>query len=165
MKRLFSIIVFLALMTAVTAQASNVYVPSIAYKGKTIFIVKIVCTGTSDGAATDALSITAAAYPEIFDMIQETWLVSATTMKGGTAPDAADLTVQQQIGGSAAVVEMFGTNGVNAIHASATYTVYPIYTSGTSANGYWPITGALIVDVENQTSAGGITNIYLVFSK
>ena len=165
MKRLFSIIVFMALMTAAVAQASNVYVPSIAYKGKEIFIIKIVCTGTSDGAATDALTISAAAYPEMFDMILETWLVSATTIPGGTAPDAADLTVQQQIGGSAAVIEMFGANGTNAVHATATYTVYPIYTSGTSANGYWPITGALIVDVENQASAGGITNIYLVFSK
>ena len=153
---------------ALPSYAAVAFTPSILYGNAQteMVIIKINCVGISDGAATDALLINDARYPAIMKLINHRWLMYATSVPSAvTAPDAADLQVFQYIGGSTATVNMFGTNGVNLIHATATYTAYPQATSGSSANAYYQITGPLLVDLENQGSAGGIVDIYLWFSK
>lgn len=158
----------LVAVLATPALSAVAFTPSVFYGNDqtNTVIIKIHCVGTSDGATTDQKLINDYTYPEISKLINERWLISATTVPSAvTAPDAADLVVYQRLGGSTVSVNMFATNGVNAVHATATYTVYPDYTSGSPTNGYWPITGPIVIDLENQASAGGICDIYLLFVK
>lgn len=84
--------------------------------------------------------------------------VKAWPTKGGTAPDAADVTVNMD------GQDLLGGKGVNLIHATATYDILP-YSTFMSAYRFPAITSHVSVGVANQANNSANYTIELVFVK
>ena len=74
---------------------------------------------------------------------------------GGTAPDAADVTVKDSDG-----LDLLNGNGVNLIHASSTLAQYPLIDDLGSTIA---VRGALSIDIANQTTNTAHITIRLIF--
>lgn len=82
-------------------------------------------------------------------------MVEAFPTVGGTAPDAADVTVKDSDG-----LDLLNGNGVNLIHATAKRSTYPMI--GAQAATI-PVRGALTVGVANQATASADFTLRLTF--
>ena len=81
-------------------------------------------------------------------------LVEAFPTVGGTAPDAADVTVKMN------GLDLLGGNGVNLIHATSTLSTYPMI-DGMEAE--YPVRAVLAIGVANQGTNAATFTIRLTF--
>uniref|UniRef100_A0A6M3XQT5 Uncharacterized protein n=1 Tax=viral metagenome TaxID=1070528 RepID=A0A6M3XQT5_9ZZZZ len=116
-------------------------------------------TAHTDGSVTDISTNT----DTIKDGRTYTQLIRGKSLKiveafptvGGTAPDAADVTVKDSDG-----LDMLNGNGVNLIHATNTQSTYPMIDS---VPAIYPIRGALTISIANQATASANFTIRLTF--
>src|SRR4030042_6401834 len=84
------------------------------------FKLKLVCTGSSvDGSLPAAQGIISSDYMAKIRLKYFLYEVRAYPTSSGTAPDAADVTVNMD------GQDLLGGKGVNLIHATATYDNFP----------------------------------------
>lgn len=121
--------------------------------------VKFTCTGDGAGDTpgtipTQTITGTAA------NLIKGLYLyqVISYPAPGGTAPDAADVTVNQD------GQDLLGTKGVNLIHATLTYDVFP-YSVFMSKDRLPMITGVVTYAVANQATASANWTTELQFGR
>jgi hypothetical protein len=118
-------------------------------------LIKFVCTGDSGDGSIPNTDVSAANMALI---LNKALLYSVTVYptSGGTAPDAADVSVYQ------AGVDLLGAKGVNLIHATATQHISPYSTF--KGEYYYPaITGTVQLRVANQATASANYTIELQF--
>lgn len=118
--------------------------------------IKFVCTGDSSNGSIPNTAISAANFAEIDGYYL--YMVSAYPISGGTAPDAADVTI---LHGS---YDVLGGKGVNLIHATATQDVIP-YSTFISSWRYWPVTAILTLAVANQATKSANYTVELLFAR
>lgn len=116
--------------------------------------IKFVCTGDAANGSIPNTAISAANYSEIDGYYL--YMVSAYPTAGGTAPDAADVTILH------GAYDVLGGKGANLIHATATQDVIP-YSTFMSSYRYWPVTGILILAVANQATNSANYTVELTF--
>lgn len=120
-------------------------------------IVTLTCTGDSTNGSLPTQTISS----DVITLLDNKYfLVNVKTYptSGGTAPDAADVTVNMD------GLDLLGAKGVNLIHATATQDVCP-YSTFMAAWRYVLVTSALTVTVANQSTNSANFTIELQFSK
>lgn len=124
-----------------------------------IVTITFVCTGGTDGdAGTVATQTVSSGAMALIKDKTILYSVTAFPTSGGTAPDAADVTVLQD------GQDMLGGKGVNLIHATATYTTPPY--SAFMADYFFPsITNTVTMAIANEATASCNFTIKLVFLK
>lgn len=145
-KFMFFITVLLLLVMSATAYAAGTVTVSGSWQdryGTQMYVVKFVCTGDAANGSIPTTTIPDSIMSEIKGMFL--YIVSAYPTAGGTAPDAADITVLD------GTFDVLGAKGVNLIHATARQDVYP-YSTFMSNWRYWPITGGLSLAIANQAT-------------
>lgn len=128
-------------------------------KSETIEVTYAVTANAGDGAVTNISTNT----DTIADGRTYTQLIRGKSLKaveafptsGGTAPDAADVTVKDSDG-----LDLLGGNGTNLIHATAKQSTYPMI-DGQAA--VIPVRGALTIGVANQSTASANFTLRLTF--
>lgn len=113
-----------------------------------------VCTGDATDGSIPNTDISAANIAALEGFYL--YMVSAYPTSGGTAPDAADVTILQ------GTYDVLGGKGVNLIHASNRQDVYP-YSLYMTTWRYWPITTTLTLAVANQATISANYTIELIF--
>jgi hypothetical protein len=155
MKKFISIIVLaIMLMTTSLWAAGSCTQKMTNYSGGAV-LVKFVCTGS----ATDgSIPNTAISSETMGSLVGKYYLYSVTTYptSGGTAPDAADVTVLQN------GEDLLGGKGVNLINSSATYTTFP-YSTFMSMYRFQAVVNTLTLTVANQGTNSANYTIELVF--
>lgn len=116
-------------------------------------VIKLTCTGDASNGSIPTITID---MSNVALGKHYLYQVIAYPTSGGTAPDAADVTVNMS------GQDLLGGKGVNLIHATATYDTYP-YSTFMSLYRYPMITAALTVAVANQDTAAANYTIELVF--
>ena len=126
--------------------------------GSTVMI-KLVCTGsTVDGSLPAAQGIISTANMALIIDKYFLYDVVAYPTSGGTAPDAADVTVSMN------GQDLLGAKGVGLIHATATYDTFP-YSVFMSSYRFPAITNTLTVGVANEATISCNYTIELIFSR
>jgi len=121
--------------------------------------VKFTCTGDGAGGTVGTIptqTITGTAGSLIKGLYL--YQVISYPTPGGTAPDAADVTVNQD------GQDLLGTKGVNLIHATLTYDVFP-YSVFMSKDRLPMITGVVTYAVANQATASANWTTELQFGR
>lgn len=119
--------------------------------------VKLACTGSADDGSIPTITISSASLAKINGKYY-LYQVIAYPTSGGTAPDAADVTVNM-LG-----QDLLGGKGVNLIHATATYDTFP-YSGFMSGYRFPAIIAALTVAVANQATVSANYTLELVFAR
>lgn len=122
-------------------------------------LIKFVCTGDGAGGTAGSIPATAISAANMALILDKARLVSvmAYPTTGGTAPDAADVTLTMN------GQDLLGGAGVNLIHATATQDVYPLNTGG---DVRFPlITNTVTLGVANQATASANYTIEAIFGK
>jgi hypothetical protein len=155
MKKIFlAILLLIAFSTQVFATAGSC-TESVNSRIEGVVVVKFVCTGDSSNGTlpTQTFSSTAMAAIQWTNYL---YTVSAYPTSGGTAPDAADITVLQN------GEDLLGGKGVNLLHATATYTTFP-YSTFMSMYRYPLILNTLTWTLANQATNSANFTVELVF--
>lgn len=126
------------------------------YKGGTV-VIKLVCTGDSTNGSLPTQTVSDANMAEIQGS-HFLYQVVAYPTSGGTAPDAADITVLQN------TQDLLGGKGTNLIHATNTLNSHP-YNSTMTAYYYPAIINTITVAVANQSTNSANWTMELVFVK
>lgn len=158
-KFMFFIAVLLLLVMSATAYAAGSVTVSGSWQdrfGTQMYVVKFVCTGDAANGSTPTTAIPDYIMSEIKGMYL--FIVSAYPTSGGTAPDAADVTILD------GTFDVLGGKGVNLIHATARQDVYP-YSTFMSNWRYWPISNDLSMAVANQATAEANFTLELVYGR
>lgn len=152
----------LILIAAVMLMASNLWAAGSCVQTPYDYIggglvVKFACTGDSANGSipTQTLDV------ETLAMIKGKYYlytVKTYPTSGGTAPDAADVTVNMD------GLDLLGAKGANLIHATATQDTLP-YSTFMSAYRYPLITNAVTVAVANQGTANANFTFELIFAR
>jgi len=159
-KLLLTIIVFLLLISPCfgAGATTTATVAKIMDNGRNVVGEKVTILITADGSggAVTSLTISSTTNPSIYDRIYGKKLgeVVAYPTAGGTAPDAADVTVKRNL------LDLLGGNGVNLIHATSTLSTYPMI------DGYPAkprIYQAIVIAVANHTTNSAHITIELIF--
>ena len=119
-------------------------------------LVKFVCTGDSGNGSIPATAVSTANMALILDKARLNYARAYPT-SGGTAPDAADVTLLMN------GQDLLGGAGVNLIHATATQDTYPLNTGGDIR--FPLITDTVTLGVANQATASANYTIEAVFGK
>ena len=128
-------------------------------KSETIEVTYAVTANAGDGAVTNISTNT----DTIADGRTYTQLIRGKSLKaveafptsGGTAPDAADVTVKDSDG-----LDLLNGNGTSLIHATDKQSTYPMI-DGQAA--VIPVRGALTIGVANQSTASANFTLRLTF--
>lgn len=121
-----------------------------------VYKLSLVCTGDStDGSLP---TVTLHSYYTTTLLGYYLYQVVAYPTSGGTAPDAADVTVNM------AGQDLLGGKGVNLIHATATYDTLP-YSTFMSSYRFPAIISTLTVGVANQATLSANFTIDLIFAR
>lgn len=156
-KFLLTIVLFLLFCGQVFATA-GVAVQSMAIGPNTIKI-KLLCTGSSvDGSLPAAQGVISTDYMAKLEGKFYFYEAKAYPTPGGTAPDAADVTVTMD------GQDLLGGKGVNLIHATATYDTFP-YSGFMSSYRYPLITNTLTVGVANEATVNCNYTLELIFAR
>lgn len=157
MKRVLLAIIFLLFMVAnVWATAGSCTQTRHKYKGGMV-VVKLVCTGDSTNGSLPTQTVSSANMAEIQGS-HYLYQVIAYPTSGGTAPDAADITVLQN------TEDLLGGKGTNLLHATNTLNSHP-YNSTMTAYYYPAIINTITVAVANQSTNSANWTMELVFVK
>lgn len=122
-----------------------------------IFVVKFVCSGSPDDGAIPNTDVNAASMAKIINKLYLFSVVAYPTV-GGTAPDAADVSVYMN------GMDLLGGKGANLIHATVTQDTFP-YSAFMSSYRYPAITNTLQLRVANQATINANWTIELLFVK
>lgn len=158
MKKFIGIILLLVLFVAGEAFAAGSCTESYGYRGKTqnLFRVTLVCTGDASDGSIPNQTLSNAVTHEIYGMYL--YQVTAYPTAGGTAPDAADITVK--VGN----LDLLGGKGTNLLHATLTYDTFP-YSTYMSMYRFPAIGSTPVVALANQGTASANFTIVLDFVK
>ena len=118
-------------------------------------VITLACTGDADNGSIPTITIST----PVMTVIQKKYYlyqVIAYPTAGGTAPDAADVTVTM------AGQDLLGGKGVNLIHATATQDTFP-YSLYMTSYRFPAVTSTLTVAVANQATAAANYTLELVF--
>lgn len=157
MKKIFIASLIIAFFLPVSALAAGSCTESVKQYTGGFVAISLACTGDATNGSVPNTSLSASALA----LIQGThylFMVSAYPTSGGTAPDAADITILD------GTYDVLGGKGVNLIHATARQDTYP-YSTFISNWRYWPITGGLTLAVANQSTASANFTIEMVFTR
>jgi len=155
MKKYIAIIITVIMLMASNLWAAGSCVESVEAWTGGFVTVRLACTGDSANGSIPTITIST----DTMNLIKGThylYQVKAYPTSGGTAPDAADVTVLMN------GADLLGGKGVNLIHATATYDTLP-YSSFMSTYRYPAINGALTVAVANQATVSANYTIELIF--
>ena len=157
MKRLLLIAAVIAVLIApYMAQAAGSCVQtSYAYSVSGSVLIKLVCTGDAANGSIPTQTISDANMA----LIQWThyfYQAKAYPTSGGTAPDAADVTVLMD------GQYLLGAKGANLIHATATQDTLP-YSAFMSSYRYPMVTNTLTLAVSNQATNSANYTLELLF--
>ena len=123
----------------------------------TMVTVTLACTGNSANGTFPTITLS----DDVMTLLKDKYLlyeVWAFPTPAGTAPDAADVTVNMD------GQDLLGTKGVNLIHATATYDTFP-YSSFMSAYRYPLIVNTITIGIANQATASANLTLRLIFSR
>ncbi len=151
----------LLLITLVAAQsfaAGSCTQSAKHYGGKDSIVVTFICTGDSSNGSIPNTAISAATMAEIKTDAHYLYNVIAYPTSGGTAPDAADVSVL--MGGT----DLLGAKGVNLIHATLKQDTFPYSTFMTSYR-FPVITDTVTLSVANQATNSANFTIEMDFEK
>ena len=151
-----ALIVALAFPTFSWAAGSCVQSAARDAAGTTI-LIKFVCTGDSGNGSIPNTDINAVNMALVLNK-SYLYTVTAYPTSGGTAPDAADVSVYMN------GMDLLGAKGVNLIHATATYDTFP-YSTFMSSYRYPAIVSTVQVRVANQSTNSANYTIELLFVK
>jgi len=159
MKRVFYVILLIVL-TATVAWSDGTVSEIFTKIDKQTALIKYAITGDASTGAMSAISsddykLSGQDYTSLirgWDLVE----VRAYPTSGGTAPDAADVTVTENS------LDLLDGNGTGLIHATATKTTYP-QKDGLPA--HLRVLGAVTVTVTNQATASADYTIELRFEK
>jgi hypothetical protein len=158
MKKLTAIIIGIVfLLLPVSAFAAGSCTESVNQYTGGFVAISLACTGDSSDGSIPNTAVSDAALARI-QGTHYLFMVSAYPTSGGTAPDAADITILD------GTYDVLGGKGVNLIHATARQDTYP-YSTFISNWRYWPITGGLTLAVANQSTASANFTIEMVFTR
>lgn len=155
MKKIFLAIMAVLLMASTSWATAGSCTQTVSDYIGGMVKVSLVCTADSTNGTlptqtidTDTMTLLTGTY----------YLYSVTAYKtvGGTAPDAADVTVLMNS------MDLLGGKGVNLIHASATYDTAP-YSAFMASYRYPMIVNTLTVAVANQSTSSANFTIELLF--
>lgn len=156
MKRILAIIALTALLIVPgSLYAAGSCTEKVDQKSNGSVVVRLACTGDSSAGTIPTQTISAETMAAI-KLTHYLYQVKAYPTSGGTAPDAADVTVNMD------GQDLLGAKGVNLIHATATYDTLP-YSTFMSAYRYPLVTNTLTVAVANQATASANYTIELIF--
>ena len=116
-------------------------------------VIRLVCTGDAINGSIPAITVN---MNNISMGKHYLYQVIAYPTTGGTAPDAADVTVTM------AGQDLLGGKGVNLIHATATQDTFP-YSLFMTSYRFPAVTSALTLTVANQATASANYTLELVF--
>ena len=158
MKKLLLIAaIIVALTTPLTLWAAGSCTQTATRDAASRFVlIKFVCTGDSGNGSIPATAISAANMALILDKAR-LLSVTAYPTSGGTAPDAADVTLTMN------GQDLLGGAGANLIHATATQDTYPLNTGGDIRFPF--ITNTVTFGVANQATVSANYTIEAVFGK
>lgn len=154
MKKIIIAILAVMLMASYSWAAGSSVQTVKQYTGGFV-VVSIACTGDVANGSIPTVTLSA----DIMALIEGThylYLVSAYPTSGGTAPDAADVTVV--MGG----VDLLGEKGVNLIHATNRQDTFP-YSVFMTSYRFSAVTGQITLTVANQATASANYTLELVF--
>lgn len=158
MKKLTAIIIGIVfLLIPVSAFAAGSCTESAKQFTGGFVIISLACTGDSSTGSIPNTALSSSALA----LIQGThylYMVSAYPTSGGTAPDAADVTILD------GTYDILGGKGVNLIHATARQDSYP-YSTFISSWRYWPVVNGLTIAVANQATASANFTIEMTFTR
>jgi hypothetical protein len=155
MKRLLSLIlIFVFLFLPKIGFATGSFVTQSMRQVGSDIVVTLLCKGDASNGTVPSTLI----KPEILNKVMGMYLyvVIAYPSPGGTAPDAADVTVTMK------GMDLLGAKGVNLIHATSTLDTFP-YSAFMTAYRYPKITGPITIAVANQATASADWTIELIF--
>jgi hypothetical protein len=156
-KILIAVILSIALMLPLSAFGAGSCTPTQDKLSDGFVVVKLVCTGDSGDGSIPKQSVYNSSIAANTGAIY-LYQVKAYPTVGGTAPDAADITVNMDN------LDLLGGKGVNLIHATATYDTLP-YSTFMAAYRFPAITHGVSVAVANQGTASANYTIELIFVK
>lgn len=119
--------------------------------------VTFVCTGDADNGSVPTLTVDADTMGKITGKLYF-FNVLVYPTSGGTAPDAADITVNMR------GQDLLGAKGVNLIHATATQDTAP-YSAFMTSYRYPSVIDTITVAVANQATASANYTIVLQFRR
>lgn len=119
--------------------------------------VKFVCTGDSANGSIPTQTIATATMDKMIGRLY-LYKVIAYPTSGGTAPDAADITVKMN------GEDLLGGKGANLIHATATQRTAP-YSAFMTTYDYASVTNTITVSVANQGTKSANYTIVLEFRR
>lgn len=152
MKKLILAVLLIMLSAQVSFAAGSCTQRTSAYvNGATV--LQIACTGDASDGSIPAIQID---MSNIGAGTQYLYLISAYPTAGGTAPDAADVTVT--MGG----IDLLGGKGVNLIHATTRQDTFP-YSAFMTSYRFPVVSGQITVAVANQATVSANYTIELVF--
>ena len=155
MKKILASIILAVMLMASNLWAAGSCTETVASYTGGIVQIKLVCTGDSGGGSFPTQTISTNAMA----LIKGThyfYRAKAYPTSGGTAPDAADVTVNMD------GQDLLGGKGVNLIHATATYDTFP-YSGFMSQYCYPAVTNTITVAVANQETNSANYTIELEF--
>jgi len=156
MKKLLLIAAIMAaLIIPISVFAAGSCVETAADYTGGFYQVKLACTGDAANGSIPTQTISTGVMA-ILQGHYYLYQVKAYPTSGGTAPDAADVTVNQDS------QDLLGGKGVNLIHATATYDTHP-YSSFMAAYRFPAITNTLTVAVANEATLSCNYTIELLF--
>lgn len=118
------------------------------------YVVTCHTDGSMTNISTDTDSYRGKTYTRWIENLRLN-MVEAFPTSGGTAPDAADVTVDDSDG-----LDLLNGNGVNLIHATDKKSTYPEIDGQPAV---YPIRGALTIGVANQGTASANFTLRLTF--
>jgi len=144
MKKYIAIIITVIMLMASNLWAAGSVTQTLSDTANPIMkSLKFACTGDAADGSIPNTNISADIMAAIEGFFVYT--ISAYPTSGGTAPDAADVTILQ------GTFDILGGKGVNLIHATLRQDVYP-YSLFMTSWRYWPITSTLTLAVANQAT-------------
>lgn len=155
MKKLIMTIILAVMLMASNLWAAGSCTESVeAYTGG-FTIIKLACTGDAADGSIPTQTISTDAMNTVLGTFYFYQCKTYPT-SGGTAPDAADVTVNMS------GQDMLGGKGVNLVHATATQDVMP-YSTFMSTYRYPAVIGTITVAVANQATHSANYTIELIF--
>ena len=155
MKKIFALILIFLSLPVICFAVDGTCVESVSsYTGGHTY-VDLACTGSTVDGSVPTQTISTAAMA----LIQGTHYFYRVVVKptaGGTAPDAADVTINMD------GQDMLGGKGVNLIHATATQDTLP-YSTFMSSYRYPPAKNTITVGFANQATTSANFTVSLEF--
>ena len=155
MKRfLLAFILLIAFSTQVFATAGSC-TESVNSRDDSVVVVEFACTCDSTNGTLPTQTFSDSAMSQI-KWTHFLYSVTAYPTSGGTAPDAADVAILMN------GQDLLGTKGVNLIHATATYDVFP-YSAFMSRDRFPTIISTLTWTLANQATNSANFTVKYVF--